>query len=86
MLGALCGFYSIARGQNMGKAGKNGLNQSYNGIARGAWQSGRQAAAGAERPRAGGSAGAGSPVCYILYEIYNKKTIYIFIIIYLPCL
>ena len=62
--------------------GRVGIIRSYNGIAR---QGG--AAAGAERPRAGGSAGAAGPVCYILYEIYNKKTIYIiFIIIYIPCL
>ena len=85
MLGVLLGFYSIASGRNGSKAWQNGVNQNYNGIVQHGGAA-RRAAAGAERPRAWGSAGAGSPVCYILYEIYNKKTIYIFIIIYLPCL
>ena len=65
--------------------GRAGTIRSYNGMARGVAVR-LAAAAGAERPWGGGSAGAAGPVCYILYEIYNKKTIYIFIIIYLPCL
>lgn len=64
------------------KRGKIGNNSEL--LGRSAAQ--QAAAAGAERPGGRGSAGLSSPVCYILYEIYNKKTIYIFIIIYLPCL
>ena len=65
--------------------GIGGIIRSYNGMVQHGGAA-RRAAAVAERPRGRGSAGTAGPVCYILYEIYNKKTIYIFIIIYLPCL
>lgn len=53
----------------MGKAWQNGHNSEL--IGRSAAQ--QAAAAGAERPGGRGSARPASPVCYILYEIYNKK-------------
>ena len=53
--------------------GRAGIIRSYNGMV----QHSRRAAAGAERPRAGGSAGTAGPVCYISYYIKNKKAIYI---------
>ena len=65
------------------------ITESYSGVKQNYLPlSARQGRAGErrQRPRGRGCAGRASPVCYILYEIYNKKTIYIFIIIYLPCL
>ena len=51
--------------------GRGGIIRSYNGVV----QHGRRAAAGAERPGAGGSAGTAGPVCYISLEILYKKAI-----------
>ena len=65
--------------------GIGGIIRSYNGMVQHGGAA-RRAAAGENEPGGRGSAEPSSPVCYILYEIYNKKTIYIFIIIYLPCL
>ena len=52
--------------------GRACIIRSYNGIVQygGAamW-----AAAGAERPRGGGSAGTAGPVCYISLEVLDKK-------------
>ena len=49
----------MAAGEGIG-----GIIRSYNGIVQHGGAA-RRAAAGAERPRGGGSAGAAGPVCYI---------------------
>ena len=51
------------------KRGIIGIIRSYWGIAQGR----DSAAAGAERPGGRGSAGLGSPVCYLSLEVLDKK-------------
>lgn len=58
----------MREGKTAVKRGIMGINRSY-----GRAQHRDAATAGAERPGGRGSARPASPVCYILYEIYNKK-------------